>query len=82
MTNLRAGDRIRVSISGPEGFAVDNTSAPLDRNKATYLSYAGKKLTAAAWPQGRYKGAAKILRGEAVVTETSAELDLADSLAD
>ena len=78
MTNLRAGDRIRVSINGPDGFAVDNTSEPLDRNKATFLSYAGKKLTAAAWPRGRYKGAGKILRGETVVTETSAEVDLTD----
>ena len=78
MTNLRAGDRIRVSVNGPGNFAIDNTSEPLDRNKSTYLSYAGKKLTATAWPQGRYKGTAKILRGEAVVSEVNAQLDLAD----
>lgn len=41
--NLLAGDRVRLVINGPGGPLVEQLSEPLDRNKTTYLSYAGKK---------------------------------------
>lgn len=74
--NLRAGDRIRIDISGPSGFAIKSTTKPIDRNKAMYLSYAGKRRTADAWPAGRYNGKAQLLRGADVVSQMTASFTL------
>jgi hypothetical protein len=78
LTNLRAGDQVRLAVRGPEGFAVDSTSKPLDGNKATYMSYTGKRRTLAPWPGGHYEGRGQLLRGGAVVSEMRAELEIAD----
>lgn len=44
IANMKAGDRLRILLSGPDGRNVtDNTTEPLDRSKAVYFSYAGKK---------------------------------------
>lgn len=62
MINLRKGDRITMKVVGPEGFSVDNTPQPLDRNKATQFIYAGKRLKAERWPAGQYRGGVSVLR--------------------
>ena len=76
--NLRTGDQIKINVTGPGGFIVDETSKPLDRNKATWVSYGGKKLTKPAWPAGPYTGKAALLRGGKVVTEIGSEFVLAN----
>lgn len=44
LANMRPGDRLKILLTGPDGKAVaENTSDPLDRSKAVYFSYAGKK---------------------------------------
>jgi hypothetical protein len=78
LINIRAGDRIRIVIKGPDGFEVASTSEPLDRNKASYLAYAGKRRTSPAWPAGLFEGKAQLLRGDAVATEMQASLELGD----
>jgi len=75
--NLRAGDQVQISLTGPQGFAVGDPGKPVDRPKATWLSFSGKKLTQAAWPPGRYSGKAALVRGGKTVSETSAVFDLA-----
>ncbi len=62
MMNLRKGDRVQVSVRGPEGFRVDNTTKPLARSKAVYSIFAGKKLRARRWPAGRYVARVAVLR--------------------
>lgn len=74
--NLRAGDRIRLTVSGSAGFQVESMSEPLTRNKATYMTYAGKRRTLPSWPAGQYEGQAQILRGAAVVSEMRARFML------
>lgn len=74
--NLAKGDRVRFAVTGPDGFAVDSSTEPLDRNKATYVGFAGKKLTAAAWPLGHYEGTAQIVRGGAVAAEQRASFQI------
>jgi murein DD-endopeptidase MepM/ murein hydrolase activator NlpD len=76
LINLVQGDRIRFSVSGPGGFAVDTTSDPLDRNKATYVGYAGKKLTASAWPAGKYSGLVEVMRDGAVLAQRAGSVQL------
>lgn len=78
MINLAKGDQLRFSVKGPGDFRVDSTSEPLDRSKATYVGYAGKKLKAAAWPAGTYEGRVEIIRDGATVSERSASFQLAD----
>lgn len=63
--NLRQGDRIRLSIAGPDGGTiVDQTSEPLDRTKASYSFFAGKR---GAPPAGAYRVGAMLLRGSETV---------------
>ena len=74
--NLRAGDQVKIEVTGPEGFMAGETSKPLERNKATWLSYGGKKLTKSAWPKGSYAGTALVLRDGKSIAGISRTLDL------
>ncbi len=71
LINLHAGDRIALSVNGPGGFAVKHVSQPLERNKATYVTFAGRPLRAARWPSGAYEGQAELIRGSAVIARTA-----------
>ncbi len=52
--NLHKGDAITVTLYGPQGVLATNTIL-LDRNKAQYLLYAGKKRQPEGWPTGTYR---------------------------
>lgn len=75
--NLLAGDRVRMVITGPGGPLIEQLSEPLERNKATYFSYAGKKRREAPWQQGRYEARAEIIRDGAVAAAAVNQIDLA-----
>lgn len=74
--NLLAGDRVRIVIDGPGGTLIEQLTEPLERNKATYLTYAGKKRREAPWQQGRYEGRAEIIREGAVAAAAVNRIDL------
>ncbi len=76
LINLRPDDRLRLTVEGPGGFKASNESQPLDRAKAQYVGFAGKKRTAERWPAGLYQGAVEVVRGGAVVREAKAVLHL------
>lgn len=78
LLNLRAGDRIRIAVKGPENFEVETSSPPLDRNKASYLVYAGKRRTLPAWPPGRYEAHAQLVRDDKILAEMRDHLVLAE----
>lgn len=61
--NLPHGGQVRLSLNGPDGFAVDQTTKPTDRHKATYLAFAGKRRRSSRWPVGRYTGEVMVLPG-------------------
>jgi murein DD-endopeptidase MepM/ murein hydrolase activator NlpD len=65
--NLRQGDALRLSVSGPDGFEAVNQAPPLDRNKATFIAFTGKKLRAERWPAGDYRGEAAVVRDGKVI---------------
>jgi hypothetical protein len=60
--NLSAGDVISVTLQGPGGVAAEN-SVTLDRNKAQYLLFAGKKRPKGGWPAGSYSGGVTVMNG-------------------
>jgi hypothetical protein len=71
LINMRQGDRVRVSVVGPGEFAASNETAPIDRYKANYVAFAGKKLRAERWLAGEYRGTAEVVRAGKVIGTTS-----------
>ena len=51
--NLLANDEVVITIRGPKGFSAAN-SVTLDRHKAQYMLFAGKKRPSNGWPKGEY----------------------------
>lgn len=62
MMNMRAGDRVRLSLRGPGDLKLDNTTKPLKRSKATQVVYIGRKRKTERWPAGQYRGGVAIIR--------------------
>lgn len=69
LINLKAGDVVMLNVEGPGGFAAQSTSKPLERNKATWIAYAGKRLTQSAWSPGTYAGTARVVRNGTALVE-------------
>lgn len=60
--NLQAGDEVTIELDGPDGLSAINT-AKLDRAKADYMLFAGKKRPPGGWPAGRYAGRLTVRNG-------------------
>ena len=60
--NLEKDDQIIVTMEGPGGISVTN-SARLDRAKAQYMLFAGKKQPSGGWPAGSYEARVEIRNG-------------------
>ncbi len=65
MMNMRAGDRVRLSLRGPNNLKLDNTTKPLKRSKATQFVYLGRKRKTERWPSGQYRGGVAVIRRDA-----------------
>ncbi|MDP3749227.1 MAG: M23 family metallopeptidase [Phenylobacterium sp.] len=75
--NLQAGDVQSLSVRGPDGNAlVQNTLAPLDRGKAQYVLYVGKRTPTGGWRSGRYMATYVVTRGGNPVLKRTFELAL------
>jgi murein DD-endopeptidase MepM/ murein hydrolase activator NlpD len=72
--NLRGGDVQELTIRGPDGQVVAaSAQPPLDRAKAQYMFFVGKRAAAGAWPSGRYQAAYVVRRdGKTVINQTFA----------
>ena len=73
LQNLRKGDRVSVEVSAPDGsLMASGTTEPMDRTKATYSSYAGKR--GAPLP-GNYSVTVRLLRdGHGIFEKTGTYL--------
>lgn len=76
LINMRAGDRLRFRVEGPGGFQAASETPPLDRNKATFIAFAGKKRTAERWSAGAYQGIVELVRAGKAVAEARNMLKL------
>lgn len=76
MLNLSAGDRIRITITGPGGTLVEHLSEPLERPRALHLASLGKKRRDARWVAGRYTGQVEIVREGAVTAAAVSEFTM------
>lgn len=69
LTRLNKGDRLRIALKNNRAETIiDNTSEPLERNKATYSAYAGKRQRL---PKGSYTVTLSVLRQDEVVASKS-----------
>ena len=50
--------------------------APVERAKATYVGFAGKKLKSERWPAGRYAGKVELYRAGRVVVAAEGQITL------
>lgn len=70
MIGLQKGDQLALTLTGPGGAVLaQSRTAPMDRDKAQYLAYAGKRRTAPSWPAGTYRARVQVLRGGKAVSE-------------
>ena len=74
---LQVGDEIELELKGPDGASLAHSRAPpLDRWKAQWLTYVGKKTPAAGWPGGIYAAEYRILRRGKVAISRRVEVRL------
>ena len=59
--NLQKGDVVMVTLTLPDGKVATN-GVTLDRNKAQYFLFAGKKLPIGGWQTGNYQATFSVLR--------------------
>lgn len=66
---LQKGDQLALSLTGPDGQVLaQSRTPPMDRDKAQYLAYAGKRRTTPAWRPGAYRARVEVLRGGRAVS--------------
>ena len=64
---LEKGDRLEITLTGPGGVKLASAaSQPLDRDKAQYIHYVGKKRPATGWPRGVYVADVRVHRAGAI----------------
>ena len=60
---LKRGDTQEITLTGPGGEVLAQSRLPpLDRDKAQYLLYAGKKRPASGWSKGVYTARYTVIR--------------------
>ena len=74
--NLKGGDALAVRVTGPDGKVVGENAVTLDRNKAQYMLFTGKKRPPNGWSKGSYAAKVTVTRGGAAVIEKTAEIEL------
>ena len=76
---LETGDVQRIVIHAPDGSVfAQNEVEPLDRPKAQYMAFAGKKLRDAAWPSGTWRGRYSVIRDGAEVAFREVDLEMVE----
>jgi hypothetical protein len=69
--NLQEGDVIALKLKRGDEIVADNV-VTLDRNKAQYMLFTGKKAPQGGWPKGAYSGTVTVTRdGKQVISETT-----------
>lgn len=70
VVGLQKGDQLALTLTGPGGAVLaQSRTPPMDRDKAQYLAYAGKRRTGPGWPAGTYRARVQVLRGGKAVSE-------------
>ncbi len=74
--NMQPGDSLKLSIWGPEGPIASGAQKPVDRAKAHYLAYTGRKRRGAVWAAGAYHGSVQLIRSGKAILRGKATIQL------
>jgi len=74
--NLRKGDRIHFVANGPGGSIFDESATPLDRGKATYVAFVGKRREKDPWSKGSYEGRVALVRDGGIIATKVVTFDV------
>ena len=66
---VEPGDRLGLSITGPDGSTVFSQQKELERTRIRRLDYGGRRLRGSSWTPGVYIGEARLLRPGSDATE-------------
>lgn len=75
MINLRKDDTMTLTLEGPGGFNVKNT-IKLDRDKAQYLIFTGKKPPQGGWTKGAYSARVTVSDAKSTRIDEKSEAQL------
>lgn len=76
---LETGDVQRLVITDPNGAElVSDAVDPVDRPKAQYFAFVGKKAAGLLWPTGTYRGRYSVIRDGAEIAFAKAEMEIAE----
>jgi hypothetical protein len=64
---LQVGDRLRISLTGPDGAVLAENEVPIGRPMAEFFAFAGTRHPSSGWQRGFYYGKLEVLRGDQVV---------------
>lgn len=67
--NMATGDKIRLTLTGPQGQIITKTFDPVNNGKAQQMYFTGKKRPTGGWPMGAYQARAEVLRGGVVLDD-------------
>ncbi len=70
MFGVRANDRLRFHITGPDGRVLLDREQPIDRTQARRLAFAWVRRQGFSWPAGFYRGDLTLSRREGAVRLT------------
>jgi len=74
---LEGGDVQRLTVTAPDGSVIgDNRVQPLDRDKAQWVIFAGRKRPPAGWASGRYSAHYTVVRAGKVAIEKGFGVEL------
>jgi hypothetical protein len=74
---LRRGDVQRLIITGPDGGTfVDQTERPLERDKAQFMFFAGRKRPSDGLKSGHYRADYSVAREARIVLQRTFEVSL------
>ncbi|MDH3438947.1 MAG: M23 family metallopeptidase [Betaproteobacteria bacterium] len=73
--NLRAGDEVTAALAGPGGTLAHNRVI-VERDKAQYMMFAGKRRPDAGWPPGPYTAEFSVVRGGEPVINAATPFDV------
>lgn len=62
--NVRAGHRVVLTVRGPDGRPVSETTYPVAKDQARLFIFAGKPLKGGQWPAGDYEGVIHVEGGD------------------
>jgi hypothetical protein len=75
MFGTQEGDLLSLSLTGPDGIVIED-NIDLTRPQAQSFRAIGRKTRQSGWPIGIYTGQATLRRGNAVVSESTTEMNM------